>query len=150
MFQDVVGSTTEALFCTALCTILACVEDAINCVTVDIVLLDGTWKKYSINPAANSRCIPKITATYIILCLPVKSIVKFLFISLDIVIPIWINFFSQSLVFINFLHILDSLLPAITGNNDRSKTPPDKNVTNMTRPHCNQLIWITHRKATGT
>lgn len=31
-------------------------------------------------------------------------------------------------------------LPVITGNNDRNKTPPDKNVASMTRLHCNQPI----------
>jgi len=41
------------------------------------------------------------------------------------------------------------LLPVMIGNNDLSKTPPDKIVASMTKHHCNQLICIVHKNVTG-
>jgi len=65
MFQDAVGSTIELLLFCATCNTLACVAVTNSVTVADTVFLDGIWKKYSINPVVNSRCIPKITAIYI-------------------------------------------------------------------------------------
>lgn len=106
MFQDAdVWFTIELLFCAILCNILACVEEATNSVTVDTVLLEA-WKKYSINPAPNNRCIPRITATYIILCLPVKSINKSIYFIGHHVFPLArLTYLTQVILYVFYIYI---------------------------------------------